>query len=497
MWPISPEIINNLFPTAKILSFVEGLTTDSRSLQKGDMFVALQGEKFDGHDFVMDMLNKGAVCALVSESWAKSAPLEFQDRLLYKGDSLNGFREFAKLFRQHFNFPVFAIGGSNGKTTTKEMLAALLSGRNIGISKTDKSENGFVGVAKTLTMRHHHQNTPLGALVLEIGIDDMDAMAQHVALAQPDCALLTALGPEHLEGLGTHQKAIEEEMLLFKLSTGKPRIWQLSESELFRHLDLLEPQDCLVIDEDDFPRDIVKLGAYKISQFQRLYWRVETPSPASSRVIATWLDLNHGLKKMMFQLPMPGKHNAQNFALALATSLHLGWTAEEIEKGWKNFVQPPMRSRVVELRNGITLYDDCYNASPLSMKASLASLEMGDWKTRSKIIILGDMLDLGEHTETLHLNLVSSLLAVTNAKIFLYGHAIQIIYKTIPDKLKNRIFHINGDEDPTTVVKQTNLLNGSLILVKGSRGMRLERVVKYLEQTFGENNLTVPNSHSS
>ena len=377
MWPINPAQFKKIFPNSKINAPIEGISTDSRKVQSHEMFIALKGEKFDGHDFVVEILNNGAACALVSESWAWQSPKEIRERLIEAKDTLTSFRDFAKNFRQSFDFPVFAIGGSNGKTTTKEMLHAMLSGRNAKVTKTDKSENGFIGIAKTLTMKEHNRNQKIAALVLEIGIDEKDAMAQHVELSAPDCVLLTALGPEHLEGLGTHEMAIAEELLLFKKCSGKPRIWQLSEPELAKHFDLLEPQDCLVIDSDEFPREIESLGKSKISHFNRLYWRMESQSPEKSNVYAQWVEGAKEPISLRFDVPLPGKHNAQNFALALATALRMGWSVKEIESGWQNFKQPPMRSRIIELSKGITLYDDCYNASPLSVNAALTALEKG------------------------------------------------------------------------------------------------------------------------
>lgn len=485
MWPLEPEFIKTVFPNSNVKEAISGASTDSRTIDKDQMFIALKGERFDGHDYVLDLFKKGLKFALVSEDWARTAPAEFKDRLLYKGDSVLGLRSLAKEFRKRIPFPIIGIGGSNGKTTTKEMLAALLSGRQKPVTKTEKSENGFIGVAKTLIQNGHTRDKELGALVLEIGIDQKKAMTSHIDLSHPDCVLLTALGPEHLEGLGGWTDAIAEEIELFRLSTGKPRIWQLSEPKIWDFSDLVEEQDCFVIHEEDIGRGSNTFGQAKLSDFKLLHWHMETERPDRTVIFARWIEKSKESKLLCFTVPLPGLHNANNFALALATALHMGWTHEEVMKGWKNFVVPPMRSRVVYLKENVCLFDDCYNASPSSMKAAFAALDHGDWRSRKKIVVLGDMLDLGHESLQWHLDILPSLLAISHATVFLHGDAMGQIYQALNDKLKTRIFHIAKSEDPVQSLEALGIsFADTLVLVKGSRGMKLERVVKYLESKY-------------
>jgi UDP-N-acetylmuramoyl-tripeptide--D-alanyl-D-alanine ligase len=487
MWPIGAEFLKTVFPNSKISVAITGVSTDSRAIELGQMFVAISGDKFDGHDFVLDLLSKGHVCALVSEDWAMLQPIEIRDRLLYSGPSIEGFREFAKAFRDKFNFPVFGIGGSNGKTTTKEILAALLSGRDLPVVKTEKSENGYIGIAKSLTQNSIQKTEKIGAMVLEIGIDSKRAMAEHMTMSHPDCVMITALGPEHLEGLGAWDDAVHEEMDMFRLSTGKPRIWQLSERRIWEFSRLLEPQDCLVIHEEDISRGTSNFDHAKLADFNLLHWHLESDRPDRTKVFARWIEKNAEVKFLSFTIPIPGQHNATNFALALAAALHMGWKENEVYKGWQNFTPPPMRSRVVELQQGICLYDDCYNASPASMKAAFSTLDHGDWKERHKIVILGDMLDLGEESLRWHLDIIPSMLAISNAVVFLYGDAMGKVYNSLNSKLKTRIFHIPLSHNPVEVFSTRHLdITGSIILVKGSRSMKLEKVVKFLESTYGK-----------
>ncbi|MEI8027187.1 MAG: UDP-N-acetylmuramoyl-tripeptide--D-alanyl-D-alanine ligase [Pseudomonadota bacterium] len=485
MWPLEPEFIKTVFPHSKIKEPISGASTDSRSILNTQMFIALKGGRFDGHDYLLELFKNGLKCALVSEEWAQNAPEELKDKLLYKGDSVQGLRELARAFRKRLPFPVIGIGGSNGKTTTKEMLAALLSGRQQRVTKTEKSENGFIGVAKTLIQNAHTPRENIGALVLEIGIDQKKAMASHMELAQPDCVLLTALGPEHLEGLGGWNDAILEEIELFKLSKGKPRVWQLSEPKIWDFSELVDEQDCFVVYEEDISRGSNAFGRSKLSDFNLLHWHMETERPDRTVIYARWIEKTKESKLLCFTVPLPGLHNANNFALALATALHLGWTHEEVLKGWKNFEVPPMRSRIIYLKENICLFDDCYNASPSSMKAAFASLDHGDWRHRKKVVVLGDMLDLGAESLKWHLDILPALLAISHATIFLYGEAMGKIYLALNDKLKSRIFHIVASDNPIKRLEESGVgLTDSIILVKGSRGMQLERVVKHLETKF-------------
>jgi UDP-N-acetylmuramoyl-tripeptide--D-alanyl-D-alanine ligase len=390
---------------------------------------------------------------------------------------------------------VLAVGGSNGKTTTKEMLACLLQTTENKITRTHKSENGFLGLAITLTQKTHNRYSPPEALVAEIGIDDVGAMSEHVNIAKPDVALLTALGPEHLAGLGSWEKAVSEELILFREATPQcRRVWQLSEPKLAEVSNEIRADDVIVCSTSyasGFTPHVSQL--FRSGQISSLIFDIREMRATHSIMHVRWAGgtKSAGSKTWQadFTVPMPGIHNAQNFALALATAALTGRSESQLQSAWQTFTPPEMRSRIVELKNGITLLDDCYNASPASMNAAFDALMSDEWKSRHKILILGDMLDLGGESKSWHLNLIEKLIKIENSDLCLFGAAMYDVYKEIKTNYsrelqtgKIRLTHAGPETSPVQFLDElSSRLPGSVVLVKGSRGMDLGRFVKSCE----------------
>ena len=495
MWPLTgPELVKACNGHCSEVSNgdVHGAVIDSRLVKPGDLFVAVKGENFDGHTFVEDCLNKGARFALVSNTWTGRSALsrEHQSRCVVVDDVLRSFRSLAAFLRSRFPFPVIGVGGSNGKTTTKEMLAALLGGGSFKVTKTKKSENGFLGVAITICDRTHSQASAPHALVLEIGIDEPGAMDEHLAISTPDCALLTALGPEHLAGLGTWEIAVAEEFRLFEASPQASRIWQLEEAHLESRLASLRNGDVVVCEARHFETLNAKIPPVRLS---RCLFQVSHQGATSSDVNVSWFSGNPSENwQNTFVVPLPGMHNVNNFVLACATAAHSGRTLAQLKSGWATFIPPEMRSRIVNLKGGGVLYDDCYNASPASMDAALQALETDDWKSRSKVVVLADMLDLGQESKKWHLDLLQRLVGLKNAHLCLYGAAMYDVYQALENQknvLANqqvRVSYLGADENPSRFVEGFPTdLSTSVVLVKGSRGMALDRVVATVTDQYG------------
>jgi UDP-N-acetylmuramoyl-tripeptide--D-alanyl-D-alanine ligase len=503
---------------------VRGATTDSRKIGPGCLFVAVRGERFDGHDFVEQALREGASVALVDASWAgvRALPNSLSARcLVAKADTTSAFRSLARALRAEFPFPVVGVGGSNGKTTTKEMLSALLSGAPASgaqkgparrtVTRTEKSENGFLGVAISLTQKEHSLeglHAPC-ALVLEIGIDDVGAMREHVALSAPDVVLLTALGPEHLAGLGTWETAVKEECDLFFTGSPKIRIWQLEDEKLVERLSQATVADVFVASEDTFKTPHIAAFLSQAEKrghsgapraLSRLSFRVISEGAQKTELFVKWAPGNVAASEPVagvgrpapafeatFTVGLPGLHNARNFALAVATAACLGQGADALEVGWRMFVPPAMRSRLVALQGDRLLYDDSYNASPASMDAALDALENPEWAHRTRALVLGDMLDLGGESKKWHDKLTSRLALLRGVHLCLFGEAMYDVYSCLMEKdLSQKNFAtlkwLPADADPGVWVQDVLMpLAPSLVLVKGSRGMGLDRVAKAME----------------
>lgn len=499
MWPRTVAEISAMLglpigPIENPNAVLNSLSTDSRKVANGQLFIAIRGEKHDGHDYVDAALSQGAEIAIVMDSWLRDRPA-LSRRCLGVTDTTEALRRIARQFREAFNFPVLAVGGSNGKTTTKEMLASLLRCLPVPVTRTHKSENGFLGLALTLTQSLHHSQLEVGALIAEIGIDDVGAMSEHVSVAQPNFAMLTALGPEHLSGLGSWDKAVEEELVLFReCQESCARIWQCCEPRLYDILDEARDGDTIVCELEQLktmpagPKQLAELGKISVLSFD-----VIKTSATSSLVNCTWKPAathkNQTSWSQSFEVPMPGRHNANNFALALAAAANISSEIDSLIEAWKSFVQPEMRSRIVKLNKDVTLYDDCYNSSPSSLDAALSAMHSPEWSNKFKILVLGDMLDLGTESKTWHLKLSEKLLKTENSHLCLFGSAMYDVYNELITK-HNQVLetanislcHLAAEKNPALFLPMLNgKIEGSVVLVKGSRGMDMGRFVKVCE----------------
>jgi len=518
----------------------------------GDLFVALSFADADAHAWVEEALSRGAAIASVSERWGGLSALSpaLRARCVTVIDVLASFRKLAAVFRARLPYPVVAVAGSNGKTTTKEMLCALLSGPGHRVVKTPGTDNGFVGLPRTLCSREHHRDAAPDALVLEIGIDARGAMQEHARMVAPDMVVMTALGPEHLDGLGDEATAVEEELRLFDEAPGARRVVHWGDPEIERRAGNekragieswtgIEDQ-CVIesrggtegqgvigsrsgIEEQgvigsrsrieerggiEHRGGIVRDG--DVAVVSEVEWAAGAALPPrgavlvyrsvssgeASELTVRWYPEGgrRGLERSGWEpawegdlhIPMPGRHNAGNAALAVAAALALGRAGPEMLLGWQTFEPPPWRSRIVPLVRGAILYDDCFNASPLSMRAAFSALEDPAWAGRPRIAVLGDMLDLGAESLQWHLELAGALEAMEGVQLFLFGRAMEALGERLRaaghgDKVRRAV----PGGDPVALVSDSRLPDNAIVLVKGSRGMRMERVTRHLEERWG------------
>lgn len=526
MWPLSGKQIFEMIydipcdkPALHTIR-IDGIIADSRQIVKHTcsdsdhsdykipfLFVAIQGEKFDGHAYLKNCFEQGVALALVNKhsSYLKELNAEERERCLAVDDVIASVRQLAKKFRSTFTFPVIGIGGSNGKTTTKELLFSFLSYENRKITKTQKSENGFLGIAFTILQKDHCVSNPPHALVLEIGIDDIGAMEKHVQVAKPDVVLLTALGPEHLTGLKTWETAAQEECILFR-TPHCLRVWQFNDPKIYEYF-LNVTQDSVSVDtikNDYFVFDVSKnnfneifsnfkkmLGSKNRDPNHTLFWCVEEITPQNLTIkIAN--DKNFHNILISKKIPLSGKHNAANFALAVGAACAIGLTSKNILDGFQSFIPPPQRSNLLSLPYDTLLFDDTYNASPASVLAALDVLMLSSWNKRKKIIILGDMLELGDESQFWHESLFPHLQSLHNAHLCLFGSAMYNCYRLFKEmdadfcqKQQLNVDWLAAAQNPAKFFERlTDSLKGSIILVKGSRGMQLERFVRCVEKFF-------------
>jgi UDP-N-acetylmuramoyl-tripeptide--D-alanyl-D-alanine ligase len=433
-----------------------GISTDTRSILPGSAFVALRGDRFDGHDFLPEAARAGAACAVVAADRAGAAPPGLP--LLAVPDTLEALGGIARLHRRRFAIPIVGITGSNGKTTTREMIAAILATRG-PVLKTEGNLNNEVGVPLTL-LRLGPEHT---AAVIEMGMSHRGEIARLTAMAEPQVGVVTNAFPAHLEGLGTVDAVAD------------------AKGELYQGL----PPDGIVVANAD---DARMLHRARKSGRRVLTFAVGRESKADVTVLdvlshgqdgITFL-LGIGTKEIRVVLPLVGEHNAANAAAAAAAALALGCSDREIVRGLANVRPVGRRLRLEQLASGVLLVDDCYNANPASMKAALRTLRQLAGKGRA-VAALGDMLELGSAEEELHLELGRDAAAAGLAWLATLGARTRLSHEAAlaAGLAPSSAFHTEDPQALAAFVRE-RLRPGDALLVKGSRGMKLERLIEAL-----------------
>jgi UDP-N-acetylmuramoyl-tripeptide--D-alanyl-D-alanine ligase len=422
------------------------VSIDSRTLDPGDLFVAVRGDRFDGHDFAAAAAERGA-CALVV---SRQLPLDLPQ--LVVADTLAALASGARAWRQQFGLPLVGVGGSNGKTTTKELLAAILAklGRTLA---TRGNLNNHIGVPLTLfRLEPTHQ-----AAVVEMGANHAGEIASLVDIARPTVGLVTNAGAEHLEGFGSLEGVARAEGEMFAGLGGDATAVMNADDEfapLWRELSTARRSVTFGIDSDADFRALavssgIEAGAW-VSHF-------ELATPAGRAPV---------------RLALPGRHNVLNATAAAAAAWACGASLRQIVDGLA--AVQPVRGRL-QLKPalcGAWLIDDSYNANPTS---ALAGLEVLGGLDGERWLVLGEMAELGEHAAAGHAEVGAAARAQGVSRLFAVGpttlHAVEAF---------GQGGHWFPDTDALAAAVRESMRPGVALLVKGSRVNRLERVVEVL-----------------
>ncbi len=438
---------------------ISGVSTDSRMVRSGDLFVALRGDRFDGHRFVADALASGAAAAVVEADWARTHThaLPGAAVLLSVADTLTALQELSQWYRNRFEIPVVAVTGSNGKTTTKDMTAAAL-GHQMGVWKTRGNYNNHVGVPLTLFgIESAHD-----IAVVEMGMNHPGEIARLAELARPRVGIVTNVAAAHLESMRD----------LDGVAAAK------------RELIAALPIDGTAVLNADDPR--VLAMATDCPSAVVLYGLSKDADVAADDIEHTGSSVRFSLRRtalvrerVSVELRAPGRHNVHNALAAIAAAVSLGVGEQSAASGLKEFRPTSMRMEIVEM-DGVTVINDAYNANPASMIAALETLaEMAG--ARPMVAALGDMLEMGEGSRDAHRAVGTRAAELGIDRLYLHGSDVKALAEGAiaagmsPD-------HVRIHDDKRTLAR--DLANGlerdAILLVKGSRGMRMEEVVESL-----------------
>ncbi|HTL62601.1 MAG TPA: UDP-N-acetylmuramoyl-tripeptide--D-alanyl-D-alanine ligase [Nitrospira sp.] len=438
---------------------VRGISTDSRSIRRGDLFVALRGERVDGHLFVPAVLAKGAAGAIVHDGyrWDGKKPKSIGTRepfVFGVQDPLFAYQQLATHHRSRFSIPVVAVTGSNGKTTTKDMVASVLAARWRTL-KTEGNFNNRIGVPHTLfRLTPKHQ-----AAVIEMGVDHRGQTTRLCEIVRPTVGLITNIGPDHLEFFGSMEGSAQ------------------AKAEL---LDMLPPEGTAVLNADDPFFDYLAARARcRVLSFG-------LSEKAQVRAVNIACDTRRGTT---FGLLLPGKsrptpvaikvhgaHNVANALAAAAVGFSLNLTGTMIAQGLAQFRAAAMRSQVMS-HHGVQIINDCYNANPASMQAALQLL--GGWTpARERVAVLGDMLELGRDSHQLHRDVGRFAAALPLSRLIVCGElGREIAAGARQAGMSEQAILELSDAGAAADALKKSVRRGDVVLVKGSRGMRMEQIV--------------------
>jgi UDP-N-acetylmuramoyl-tripeptide--D-alanyl-D-alanine ligase len=438
-----------------------GISTDTRTLREGNLFIALRGKNFDGHDCLSAAAEKGAAGLLIRmDRGGKLGAGTKGPPVIGVPDTLRALGDIACAWRRGFSLLVVAITGSSGKTTTKEMLLAIVS-RSRKVVATEGNLNNLIGLPQTLLkIQREHE-----LAVVEMGTNSPGEIARLAVIAQPDIGLITNIGPAHLEGLGSIEAIREEKGALFQVMNGK---------------------GTAIINRDDVAVGI-PAGCWRGN---RITFGLKSGADITARGVETAGPEGVRFKLVIngigvpVHLATPGEHNILNALAAGAAAWALGFDREAIAAGLTAFCPVPGRMEIRRLGNGAFLILDTYNANPDSMRESLKTLQ--DLRRGSRAaVILGDMLELGPQARELHEEVGGLLVKTGVDRVFLKGAlsrsmAAGAIKNGFPQE--GIVFFDHPEELLATL--RSSLKKDDWLLIKGSRMMKMEVVAESIISTF-------------
>ncbi len=442
---IAEAVNGKLHNGEQFKSEIKGIAIDSRKVEEDFLFVAIKGERVDGHNFLTDVYEKGAVCSLV-----ENEPVNITKPYIVVESTLQAIKDLAKYYRESLNIKVVGITGSVGKTSTKEFIASVLSTK-YNVQKTQGNFNNEIGLPLTIfSITSEHE-----VAVLEMGISDFGEMHRLSKMARPDICVITNIGLCHLENLHTRDGILKAKTEMFDFANaGYNTVLNGDDDKLIT-----------VIPKGE--NDIIFYG---LNNKNDIYAKsVENLGIEGSKAV-----IKAGKDEISVKINIPGVHMVSNAMAAIAVGKLLDLDVNQLKSGIENLESVGGRLNIIK-SNGLTIIDDCYNANPVSTKSSLDVLEFG---TGRKVAILGDMFELGENEVKLHYDLGQYLANKGIDAAVCIGTLSKNTYEGIKSLgFKGKMYYFTNVEDFFDN-NESILIEGDTVLVKASHSMHFEQIVE-------------------
>jgi UDP-N-acetylmuramoyl-tripeptide--D-alanyl-D-alanine ligase len=434
---------------------VTSVTTDSREVLPGALFVPIRGERVDAHQFIPTVLKAGVAAVLTQEHQTAQGPGAW----IAVKDTKEALQCIAAAYRRRFSLPVVGITGSVGKTSTKEMVALALSA-GLNVMKTRGNNNSQIGVPLTMfRLSEEH-----GAAVVEMGMSEFGEMSRIAQVAAPDYAVMTNIGVSHIQQLGSRQNILAEKLHIADCFHEGSVLFLNGDDDMLREI------------SETLPFKTVLYGtgahcAFRAEQVERI--------GMSTRFIYVAPNGERG----QAEIPVIGAHHVLNALAGLAVAQQLGVSLSAAAKALSQYQAPAMRQQI-RRANGITVIDDSYNSSPDAAKSSLGVLQ--SFATGKRVAVLADMLELGSYSEKAHLD-VGAFAAHSKVDVLItVGVRAGAIAQGALSVRRDMDCRVCKDNQQACETLKTILHSGDTVLVKGSRSMHTEEIVSFLLNEFAQ-----------
>lgn len=433
---------------------ISGASIDSRTVEQGDLFIPFRGEQVNGHRYVESAIEKGAAASL----WLKDEPNPPEDApLIFVDDSEQALQEIARIYREQLDCKIIGITGSNGKTSTKDLVASVLS-PYFNVRKTEGNFNNELGLP--LTILSLDRETEFA--VLEMGMSAFGEISFLSKLAKPDYAVITNIGEAHMQDLGSREGIAKAKLEI---------------------IDGLAKNGKLFFDGDEPLLQALTKKEKVISTISFGYGKENGLSLQAVDSTDTGSEFSvKGLLNSEFIIPVYGAHQVKNTLAAILIAKEAGVSTNDIRKALKETTLTDMRMQPVLAGNDVLFINDAYNAAPTSMRAALTFMHETHLR-KEKWVVLGDMLELGKDERAYHEAFAEQLVTMELTGILLYGPRMKWLYaKLNRQNVTAHLLWTEKDYAPIQEILQKNTGQDSVVLLKGSRGMALEQVIELVAE---------------